>query len=67
MTGGGQRCAAHKDHAADLRLAHKRHDARGDRHGDAGFVGKLAEAIEALVIKEELCHKEARAGVLLFA
>ena len=63
--GGGQRRAAHKDHAADLGLAHKRHDARSDGHGDACLVGKLAEAVEALVIKEELCHKEARAGVLL--
>ena len=62
--GGGQRRTAHKDHAADLRLAHKRHDARGNGHGDARLVGKLAEAVEALVVKEELRHKEARAGVL---
>ena len=61
---GRQRRAAHKDHAADLRLAHKRHDARGNGHGDAGLVGKLAKTVEALVVKKELRHKEARAGVL---
>ena len=28
--GGGERRAAHEDHAADLRSAHERHDAAGD-------------------------------------
>ena len=61
----GERRAAHEDHAADLLLAHKRHDARSDGHCDSRAVGHLAKAEEALVIKEELRHEEARSGILL--
>ena len=61
----GERRAAHEDHAADLLLAHERHDARGDGHRDSRAVGHLAKAEEALIIKEKLRHKKARSGILL--
>ena len=48
---GTQGQLGHPDHA---RLRRDRHDARDDRHVDAGPVAALAEVVEVVVLEEEL-------------
>ena len=49
--------------AAQVREAHDRHDARHDRHRDAGGARALDEAEVVLVVEEELRDQELGAGV----
>lgn len=63
--GRGNGCPARECHARDLLLARERHDAHNDGNLDAATGAEVAEALERLVVEEELRHEEVGAGILL--
>src|SRR5882762_4724687 len=58
-------CPAHRDEPLDLRHVQHRHDSGDDRLSDPHRPGLVTEAVEILVIKEELCDHKITAGVNL--
>jgi len=60
----GDRGAAHFREALDLAVVRDRHDARHDRHGDAGGARRLDELEVELVVEEQLRDQECGAGLI---
>src|SRR5688572_8237095 len=61
------RRAAHLGETFDLLDVLDRHDARDDRHGDAGGARAIDEVEVDAVVEEELSDQELRAGIDLLA